>query len=62
MCAGPSSRFYFQDKFLYTFEVGNEDTTILAILFEKLRENLKVSNKKQLVDLPIVLIGNETNT
>lgn len=41
MCAGASSRFYFQDKFLYPLDIANRETTLLKVLFEKLRSNMR---------------------
>jgi hypothetical protein len=37
MCSGASSRFYFQDKFLHPLEINDKETTLLKMLFEKLR-------------------------
>jgi len=57
MCAGSSSRFEGEDKFLYPFQIGSQNCTILDILFLRLRRNVKGNT-----DIPIIVNCNEFNT
>jgi hypothetical protein len=40
LCAGSSSRFMFQEKFLYPLELKS-NKTLLELLLDRLRRNLK---------------------
>ena len=56
MCAGSSSRFEGEDKFLANFSVGVHQCNILDFLFLRLRKNVG-GNK----NVPIVMNCNEKN-
>jgi hypothetical protein len=55
MCAGSSSRFDNEDKFLYPMKLSSR-TTIMDLIFKRLRKN---TNNK--TDMPIIINCNEQN-
>ena len=50
MCAGSSSRFHGEDKFLSPFNIGVQQCTILDFLFLRLKNNVR-GNK----NVPIII-------
>lgn len=50
MCAGSSSRFEGEDKFLHAFQIGSQNYTILDLLFMRLKRNVKGNT-----DIPIIV-------
>lgn len=56
MCAGSSSRFEGEDKFLAPFILGEKQYTMLDFLFVRLRRNAS-GNK----NIPIIINCNENN-
>ena len=57
MCAGSSSRFEGEDKFLQVFQVGRHSCTLLQLLFLRLRKNVQRN-----LDIPIIVNCNEFNS
>jgi hypothetical protein len=56
MCAGVSSRFDNEDKFLAPFAVGGKEYTILDFMFMRLRKNAGGNR-----NLPIIINCNDYN-
>lgn len=56
MCAGSSSRFDGEDKFLCPFKIGGQTFTIFDLLFLRLRRNAGGNG-----DVPIVVNCNQFN-
>lgn len=59
LCAGSSSRFMFQEKFLYPLMLKS-GKTIIELLLERLKRNLRVPDN-QIASLPLIFACNENN-
>lgn len=59
LCAGSSSRFLFQDKFLYPLELKS-GKSLIQLLLERLRRNLRIPDNV-IASVPIIFACNESN-
>ena len=56
MCAGSSSRFMFQNKFLYPLELKSQKT-LLELLLERVRKNMGIK-ENEICEMPLVFACN----
>lgn len=59
LCAGSSSRFMFQEKFMYPLLLKS-GKTIIELLMERLKRNMRVP-ENQIASVPIIIACNENN-